>query len=194
MASFIQRTVCQHTVHRTALRTLPRIQSRLKTYLVGIDGSSYGYSALKTAAQMTTDQDKLISIHFPPNIAVQYSLYTMAAGGMEVQFGAEQEQTKASQNVIQKCHEIVDLWGHQKTNYDAKLGAVTFSAKQDVVQACYDTNCDVLFLGSRGLSHSYGDKVSDTLHRAGSTADYCVHHCPCDVMVVKQEHDNLLFK
>jgi nucleotide-binding universal stress UspA family protein len=39
---------------------------------------------------------------------------------------------------------------------------------------------DILVIGSRGLG---------TFKRAflGSTSDYCVHHCQCPVIVVKQQ-------
>ena len=52
-------------------RSIIYSQIRTKTYLVGVDGSDYGYSALKTASTISTTQDKLISIYFPPNIAVK---------------------------------------------------------------------------------------------------------------------------
>lgn len=55
----------------TRLQSKPSclLQKRLKTYLVGVDGSSYGFSALKNAAMTIKDNDKLLAIHFPVNIA-----------------------------------------------------------------------------------------------------------------------------
>ena len=43
---------------------------RRKTYLVGVDGSHHGYEALKSVAKTAEQTDKIISMYFPTNIAV----------------------------------------------------------------------------------------------------------------------------
>ena len=105
-----------------------------------------------------------------------------------------ESQKKLENRVSSKCAEIVKLYGQQHVNYTAKIGDVSFSPKHDLVQACYDTNADVLIIGSKGIAHSFKEKVSEKLSGTGSVADYCVHNAPCDVLIIKEEHDNTLLK
>eukprot|EP01084_Bolivina_argentea_P031259 57859_1 len=45
------------------------LSKRLRTYLVGVDGSGYGFSALKTVVSSTAcSGDEVICMYFPPNI------------------------------------------------------------------------------------------------------------------------------
>lgn len=77
MAASLKRMVSNkigYTINKTTSRIIIYSQSRFKTYLVGVDGSNYGYYALQSASTMSTTQDKLISIYFPPNIAVKYTI------------------------------------------------------------------------------------------------------------------------
>mmetsp|Transcript_37439 Transcript_37439/g.59962 ORF Transcript_37439/g.59962 Transcript_37439/m.59962 type:complete len:191 (-) Transcript_37439:24-596(-) len=160
-------------------------QLRLKTYLIGVDGSNYGYAALRKGAMLTTEQDKLVSIYFPPNIA----LYTQGATVDDT----DKKQQAANQKILDECKKVVQLYGHEHVHYTAKLGETTFSPKDDLVQACYDEHADMLILGSKGIAHTLREKLSEKLNRIGGVADYCMHHSPCDVLVVKQEHDNILY-
>ena len=73
MATAIRRAIGKQMIRAINNASSHRIlysQLRFKCYLVGVDGSSYGYSALKTASTIATPEDKLISVYFPPNIAV----------------------------------------------------------------------------------------------------------------------------
>ena len=66
-----------NVINKTALNPMMYSQIRLTTYLVGVDGSQYGYGALQTASQICTANDKLISIYFPLNIAVESILFNL---------------------------------------------------------------------------------------------------------------------
>eukprot|EP01083_Nonionella_stella_P016908 47209_1 len=166
------------------------IQKRLRTYLVGLDGSSYGFSALKNVAQIAQANDKIVCMHFPMNIAPIYTPQTFDDGTLEV---IEFENQERNQEIDEKCHEIVkDVGSKAKVVYEC--GSSTFSPGDDLVRACYKTKCDVLCLGSKGVSHGFKEVVSDKMHRVGHVADYCLHYAPCDVMVVKEEHDNVQLK
>ena len=46
------------------------MQKRLKTYIVGIDGSKYGYCALQSTANTVSPKDNIIAMHFLPNFEV----------------------------------------------------------------------------------------------------------------------------
>ena len=64
-----------NAINKTASNPMMYSQIRLTTYLVGVDGSQYGYGALQTASKVCTANDKLISIYFPLNIAVESVLF-----------------------------------------------------------------------------------------------------------------------
>ena len=49
----------------------------------------------------------------------------------------------------------------------------------------------MLVVGSKGISHGIKETVSDKLHGVGHIADYCVHHAPCDVIIMKAAHHNI---
>ena len=56
----------------------------------------------------------------------------------------------------------------------------------DLVQACYDYKADVLVLGFHGIAQTLKEKLHDEIqHHLGSVPDYCLHHAPCDVIIVK---------
>ena len=50
------------------------ISRRLKTYLVGVDGSGYGFSALRTVCSGVNNGDEVICMYFPPNLEVEFSI------------------------------------------------------------------------------------------------------------------------
>jgi hypothetical protein len=52
------------------------------------------------------------------------------------------------------------------------------NAGEDIVEYCEKNKIDSVIMGSRGLN---------SIKRAvlGSVGDYCAHHCPCPVVIVK---------
>ena len=70
--------------------------------------------------------------------------------------------------------------------FEVKVGEPTPSTKHDLVRSCFDFEADTLVLGCRGLAHTLKDHVQkDIKDMVGSVPDYCVHHAPCDVLIVK---------
>ena len=61
---------------RQQLPSAMHMSRRLKTYLVGVDGSGYGFSALKTVCNGANNGDEVICMYFPPNLEVQLALRT----------------------------------------------------------------------------------------------------------------------
>ena len=106
----------------------------------------------------------------------------------------EERQKVSNEEIRKKCEEIFKLYGHKNVDFTAKVGPITFSPKDDLIAECYELNADFLILGAKGIAHSFKEKISEAVHRMGSVADYCVHHAPCDVMIVKKEHDNVKYK
>eukprot|EP00483_Globobulimina_turgida_P007565 UN07580 len=167
--------------------TIVSIQKRLKVYLVGIDDSNYGYSALKTVTQHVKENDKIISIHFPRNITV----YTPTFFDEQTKQQIVEENNEQSKKIEAKCKEIVQSESLRNVEHEVLIGKATFSPGDDLVKACFGTKCDVLCVGGKGLSHGLKEAMTDRLQRVGHVADYCLHHAPCDVLVVKEEHDNV---
>lgn len=44
--------------------------TRYKTYLVGVDGSEYGYNALRAVCKGANKTDKIVAMYFPTSVAV----------------------------------------------------------------------------------------------------------------------------
>ena len=60
------------------------------------------------------------------------------------------------------------------------------------VNHCYEVKADVVVVGVRGLGHGIVQNLKDSIAHnvlAGSTADYVLHHAPCEVLCVKAEHE-----
>ncbi|ORZ19324.1 hypothetical protein BCR42DRAFT_449089 [Absidia repens] len=56
--------------------------------------------------------------------------------------------------------------------------------KEEIIRKVKEIRADVLLMGSRNLG---------TVKRAflGSVSDYCVHHCPCAVVIARPSEDEL---
>ena len=45
-------------------------------------------------------------------------------------------------------------------------------------------------MGAKGIAHTFKDKIEKTVRdHVGSVPDYCLHHAPCDVIVVKPQEE-----
>eukprot|EP01083_Nonionella_stella_P099949 281331_1 len=116
------------------------IKKRLRNYLFGIDGISYGFTELKNLAQIAQANDKIVCIHFPMNIAPIYTPQTFDDGTLEV---IEFENQERNKEIDEKCHEIVKYVG-SKAKVDNECGSSTISTVDDLVRACYKNKSDVL--------------------------------------------------
>lgn len=103
-------------------------------------------------------------------------------------YDAQHEHTK---QIEDKCKEIVQKYTDKDNDitFEMHIGEHSFSPQDDLVEECYKTKADVLCVGSKGISHSLKEKVSDAINRTGAVTDWVVRHAPCDVFVVKTEHE-----
>ena len=103
-------------------------------------------------------------------------------------YDAQHEHTVHIEN---KCKEIIQKYSPDDTDisFEMHIGEHSFSPQDDLVAECYKTKADVLVVGSKGISHSLKEKVTDTINRTGAVTDYVVRNAPCDVFVVKVEHE-----
>merc|ERR1712130_660690 len=161
---------------------------RLKTYLVGVDGSGYGFSALRSTAQSVNNGDEVIAMYFPPNLELMMVQPTTIQTISKELYDAQHEHTM---EIEAKCKEIMQRFcpKDKDVRFEMHVGEHSFSPKDDLVEECYKTKADVLVLGAKGLAHSLKEKVSDKISRAGAVTDWCVHHAPCDVNIVKVVHE-----
>ena len=111
---------------------------------------------------------------------------------MQTLYG-EVEKTKQQtiERITETANEIKEDYvqrheGMEGLRFEIKIGDATPSAKHDIVNACYDFKADSLFLGAKGLAHSFRQRVEKSIRdHVGSVPDYALHHAPCDVMIVK---------
>ena len=98
-------------------------------------------------------------------------------------------QTAQNKEIESKCNQIIKDNAPENITAYCKIMEPTLSPKEHLIDACYDKKADVLVVGSRGLSHSLTEKVTQSVQRIGAVADYAVHHAPCDVLVIKKPHE-----
>ena len=71
MISASQQATHNQQLHEGLYRILAiDTSARYKTYLVGVDGSEYGYNALRAVSKDANKCDKIIAIYFPTSIGV----------------------------------------------------------------------------------------------------------------------------
>mmetsp|Transcript_48197 Transcript_48197/g.77199 ORF Transcript_48197/g.77199 Transcript_48197/m.77199 type:complete len:203 (-) Transcript_48197:348-956(-) len=168
---------------------------RYKTYLVGVDGSDYGYAALRSVSRIANKGDKIVSMYIPTSIAVIMEKSTSATLYLSdnqldvMRSDLLEAQQKNNQAIENKCKEIVKDLAPPHINTYCKICDEAFSPRDELIKACYETHADVLAVGSKGLSHSVTEKITDVMKKVGGLADFAVHHAPCDVLVVKKEHE-----
>jgi len=166
---------------------------RYKTYLVGVDGSEYGYNALRTTCKGANKCDKIVAMYFPTSIALymeRCATFRLSDNQIDAMKSDLMEaQTKNNEEIEAKCEQIIKEYAPPHMNAYCKIGKESFVPRDDLIKACYEKKADILCVGSKGLSHSVAEKVTDTLRKTGGLADFAVHHAPCDVMVIKSEHE-----
>eukprot|EP01083_Nonionella_stella_P266083 900567_1 len=116
-------------------------QIRLKTYLVGVDGSKHGFSALKSASETMKNDDKIVVLHVPHDL----TFYTEGTNTDSDTFQMLRHQQSAQISAIeQKCVNIVNRYAPDIHHYSVEIGNTTPSPKEELIKWCYETHCDVL--------------------------------------------------
>ena len=170
------------------------VSKRLKSYVVGIDGSNFGFAALKTTLEESIDNDNIYCIHVPENLDMfgrdQRDMYIPQTTD-SIRDKMINIQSKITEEIDNKCIKYKEQYAKNKNiNFEViiKTDENRLSVKQEIIQCCYDKKADLLVVGSKGISHGITEKLKELMHRLGSVSDYCSHHAPCDVMIVKATH------
>ena len=89
---------------------------------------------------------------------------------------------------------------HSEDRTHLHIGQAAMGPRVELIRFCEELGVDTLVLGSRGLGPMkrcvalHQSRCRRVAYRAwrrfmvGSTVDYCIHHAPCDVFVVKSRH------
>eukprot|EP01083_Nonionella_stella_P233721 823185_1 len=167
------RLTTRHLIKASKFASIRQLQpssiylsNRLKTYLVGVDGSGYGFSALKSTAENAHNGDEIICMYFPPNLELMMvQPTTIAVVGKEI-YDAQREHTT---KIEEQCKQIMQNYGPKDKDlrFEMHIGDHSFSPKDDLIAECYKTKADALVLGEKGIAHSFREKVTEKLSRTG---------------------------
>eukprot|EP01084_Bolivina_argentea_P082278 148976_1 len=171
------------------------LSKRFKSVVVAIDGSNCGWAALKTTLNECLDNDKIHCIHIPENLEMygrdQRDMF-IPQNMDDVRSKMIHVQSTITDQIEKKCHKMKTEYTESKTiSFDVIINKneLRTAAKHEIIKYCYDVQADLLVVGSKGISHTMKEKISEFLDRLGSVSDYCSHHAPCDVMIVKDTHE-----
>lgn len=75
-------------------------------------------------------------------------------------------------------------------NYSYEMGDPTNHPKYGLLHHVFEKKADFLVLGGHGLAHGIKEHLKDGLYKTmGSVPGYCASHCPCSVIIVKENKD-----
>eukprot|EP00736_Rhodelphis_marinus_P012433 Rmarinus@m.10521 len=153
--------------------------SNYKHVAICVDGSDYSQSAFKRACDMvkSTEGAELHVLHAVETIPF-YTAYMTSGGGMN---------DPVNREMIAKGRALLLEYENKLKDSDIKhhltLVEGTHTPKESTVTYLErKPEIDCLVLGTRGLG-----AVKRLM--MGSFADYMVHHCPCDVLVIKKREE-----
>ncbi|KAI8338093.1 hypothetical protein BC941DRAFT_452105 [Chlamydoabsidia padenii] len=155
-------------------------QSRLERVIViSIDSSSANYIlewALANFLQPHKDMVVLINVR---KIDASIGSYVHPTRIVE-EFDP---QNKASRNASIALLKEYIQWFRQR-QIACQAFALAGDPKEEIIRKVKEIRADVLLMGSRNLG---------PVKRAfvGSVSDYCVHHCPCAVVVARPQEDEV---
>ncbi|EHA8586389.1 universal stress protein PHOS34 [Cocos nucifera] len=151
--------------------------------LVAVDESNESMHALEWAVEhlfssaSVAANFKIILIHVkPPPVSI---LRISGPGMGDVLSIVDNDLKKTAALVTDKAKEICE----KRSVTDFEVVATEGDARNVLCEAVEKHHADMLIMGS----HGYG-----TFKRAilGSVSDYCAHHAPCSVLIVKKPKAN----
>ena len=149
-----------------------------KTFLVAVDGSQQGWKAMELATTLAKTSDaELVLVHVVPREPVPEGIEKWAE--ME---GVSAEEARARIRMGRTLGDNITRDAETRAK-DAGLGRVSSrvaegNVAKEIVDVAMDTEADMIFLGSRGLSDVQGLLL-------GSVAHKVLHLAPCTCVLVK---------
>eukprot|EP00243_Klebsormidium_subtile_P003318 TRINITY_DN16674_c0_g1_i1.p1 TRINITY_DN16674_c0_g1~~TRINITY_DN16674_c0_g1_i1.p1 ORF type:complete len:411 (+),score=122.20 TRINITY_DN16674_c0_g1_i1:179-1234(+) len=167
-------------VRKKALDGVPKQADGPRKVAVAVDdseGSAHSFDwALENVARLG---DLVLAIHIRSPAYLRYPVAEMGMGEYYMPPDVIADMEKSSAEQAEKLvRKFVKRAVHE---YKMKCEGYVFrgDARELLVEETEKLGAAVLVMGSRGLG-----AISRTI--LGSVSDYCAHHCPCPVLVVKQ--------
>ena len=133
------------------------------TFVVGIDGTSYGYLALEHTFRIANINDNIIGLHIPLDLyQFAYEQLVFSVGVSITQEQRDKFHEKRSQFINQietKTNEIINKYNKNNIKFKFVVHDDSVAVKYDLVDAVDELKCDYLVLGSKGHSHSIKEAV-----------------------------------
>ncbi|KAK7842325.1 universal stress protein mj0531 [Quercus suber] len=147
--------------------------------LVAVDESDHSFHALTWALDNffapTEDHNfKLIIVHAVVLPAPYRGLVKIGKGSSESLKAVDENLKRSAASTIQKAKEICSSKSIDDVSTEVSQG----DPRNVLFEAVDKHHASILVLGS----HGYGAIKRAVL---GSVSDYCAHHCPCNVIIIK---------
>lgn len=169
-------------IHTSEMRQVDKSTKRLDHILIAVDDSAPSTYAVEWALNNIVSPAKhVVYLLSVAKINPQASMIYSAGVGGGIPWTMLEEINRESLDEAKRCvlnhHESI-----KKTHPNIEIHSLVGQGdpRDEIVDAVSRVHADLLILGSRGLG---------ALKRAflGSTGDYCTHHAPCSVMIVKKK-------
>jgi len=146
-----------------------------RRFLVAVDGSPASDNAFNKAISLAKVGDEVITL-----CVVDFTQYILAqplSVETEQGFGFMKEKMLAERgDIIEKYKKLVPDDNPQiKYTFMLENG----NPREVILQVTIEKQVDTLVVGQLGLSSSKSAIL-------GSTSEYCLRNCPCDVLICKQ--------
>ena len=151
--------------------------------MVCVDGTHMSEKAFLAACTLKKEDDELYIVHSVERKSPPYA--ALAAGGIIAQPALEADAfDKFNKQLEEDGKKLLEAYVKYCREHHIKhVHPVVISsndAKHGIVESCEKHAVDTLFVGT----HDYGAVKRFFL---GSFSNYLSHHCPCNVMIVKDK-------
>ncbi|KAI8886253.1 adenine nucleotide alpha hydrolases-like protein [Backusella circina FSU 941] len=152
-----------------------------RTIVIAYDQSNYGDAVIAKAIQvgLISIQDDIRLLHIVSEADYRALFSPMANSGVHKE-PLDSNMTAAADAFIGEIINVLKKHGFTKVSSEIQRG----DPKESITDYCRISKPAYIVTGTRGFGH---------VKRAvmGSVSSYLVEHCPCPVLVVKLEHDEI---
>jgi len=142
-------------------------------FLVAVDGSPAADSAFNKAVSLAKAEDEVITLCVTD--LTHYILSQPLSIQSDAGFDNMRDHMTAQGNaVITKYRSLVPENNSVVFTFRIENG----NPREVILQIVYDLHVDILIVGQVGLTSTKSTSL-------GSTSEYCIRNCPCDVLICK---------
>lgn len=174
--------MAQSPIYTSEMKQVDKATKTLDHILISVDDSEPSSYALEwVLGNIINPQKHIVYLLSVAKINPQASMIYSAGVGGGIPWTMLEEINRESLDEAKRCvlthHEAI-----KKVYSQLEVHSLVGQGdpRDEIVDAVSRIHADLLVLGSRGLG---------ALKRAflGSTGDYCTHHAPCSVLIVKKQ-------